>query len=301
MVKPWMAVIFTTASLVVSTGAEADKTFFFKDLIKNKIDNVIVINTHPVDETLVFEDLEYVLEGAGLSLFAGAIEIQGNPVIKAYGYGTHPPADRTVAKRGPNGTNGQGGGRHGGSGKKPGRPGAKGATGATGYHAGRIELRVFEVLGDGVLTIDNNGTIGGIGGKGGPGGRGGKGAGGRDRGGNAVCSNDRTPGNGGAGGAGGDGGKGGTGGAGGNGGTILYGRALDKAIANHKIVLSAAGGPGGPGGAGGARGPGGVGGSGGESSDCGGGGDGGADGPRGNTGPTGDTGLDGQDGAIQPM
>lgn len=277
--------------------ALAQTAVAFADVNRNAIDGTVYISIHPSDEVLVLDGKEYVLNGNGLHLAARRIRLEGHTIIRAFSPSTTPPPSEAIGSKGNVGGTAGGDGQNGGNGLKGGE-GGQGPMGERGKHASRIFLDFSEIEGDGTLTIFNNGMKGGRGGVGGPGGPGGPGGAGRNRGGNAACTNAKSPGNGGAAGEGGNGGVGGIGGPGGNGGTIVYAKALSPFVDAGRVRLVSDGGFGGDGGPGGDPGPPGSPGAGGARSHCGGGGDTGSGNKSGDRGKEGSEGGKGTNGTI---
>jgi hypothetical protein len=270
----------------------------FGEILQQATSNDVLVSAAGVR---ISED-EYFLGGRNLVIRAEVLLVDGQATIRAYG-NDELAAPGKPGDAGLPGRSSKGDGKNGGAGT-PGGVGGTGGPGANGQTAGSVILDVKTVIVQGgPLRILNEGQQGGFGGQGGVGGEGGAGGKGRNRGGNTLCTNDKSPGNGGAGGRGGTGGQGGVGGRGGDGGIIQYAAAVEPEIASGNIVLSVGGGLGGQGGAGGASGPGGPGGAAGDSSHCGGGGDRGPSGPTGAggvSGPVGDGGSTGSVRLLQP-
>jgi len=252
------------------------------------------------DDTIVFNAKNnYYTNGREVAIVASKIKLIGDVKINSFQPNDIPAPIEGVAQSG--GTGGVGG-----TGKK----------GTDGKNAQTFRLMVGELIGNGTLTINNSGQIGGKGQNGGVGGQGARGSNGR----NAECKgttsfpyvgcrgSNHGASRGGNGGRGGDGGKGGNGGNGGNGGDIKYKNNLEKYIDSKKLNLISFGGLGVIGGNGGQAGTGGSGGSGGHGDKssrgcvCGyGGKPSGSTGARGNNGAIGSKGKRGNDGKINSV
>jgi hypothetical protein len=226
------------AGLCAAGGAQAQEVLrevYFHDLIQTRVGNMVIVQSNPETEVLVFSGGELVLEGGNLIVVARHARIDGDTMIRAF---THTvrlpkPGRPNQAARGADGMKD---GDKGGNGA----PGGSGITGDEGAAAGKVVLRIGEISGNGRLIVDMAGQGGGKGQDGGQGGDGGNGRNGRAR----VCGGDE-PQDGGDGGWGGIGGQGGQGGRGGNGGIVVYSAALKPLIASkHFIVKTTAGTPG---------------------------------------------------------
>jgi hypothetical protein len=244
---------------------------YFHDLAKSRVGNMIIVQSNPETEVLVFSGGELVLEGASLIVVARHARIDGETMIRAFTQTVQlpKPGHPDQAARG---VDGMKEGDNGGNGA----PGGSGVSGDEGVSAGKVVLRIGEISGNGRLIVDMSGQGGGKGQDGGQGGDGGNGRNGRPR----VCGGDE-PQDGGNGGWGGIGGQGGQGGRGGNGGIVVYSAALKPLIASkHFVVKTAPGMPGAGGNPGqpGNPGAGGLGGAG--AIGCGAGGSDGAQGGR---------------------
>jgi hypothetical protein len=244
---------------------------YFHDLAQNRVGNMIIVQTNPETEILVFNGGELALEGRNLIVVARHARIDGNTVIRSFTQAAKfpKPGEPNQAARGVDGMNE---GDNGGNGA----PGGSGIAGDDGAAAGKVVLRIGAVSGKGRLIVDLSGQGGGKGQNGGQGGDGGNGRNGRPR----VCGGDEAQ-DGGDGGSGGIGGQGGQGGRGGNGGIVVYSEAMAALIASkHVVIETAAGNPGAGGdpGEAGNPGSGGIGGAG--TVGCGGGGIDGASGGR---------------------
>ncbi|MDJ0789483.1 MAG: hypothetical protein QNK05_21980 [Myxococcota bacterium] len=274
------------------------------------IDGVYLIHADPATQVLVFPGGEFVLDGAGLDLFAGTIRLEGHTVIRSHAPGAQPEPVTGAGRPGRTGRSGKGYApvpvgalsavwkdKHGARGR-PGENGGKGLSGQDGLSGSRVTLRIEKIVGDGKLTVLNGGTRGGSGQQGGPGGHGGDGARGRDAGRSAACKSAASSGDGGKGGRGGSGGDGGDGGRGGNGGPVVYTANLAPYLQSGQVTLRSPGGRAGKGGIGGLPGAGGTGGQGGKQSKCGPGGDVGEAGPDGLPGVDGANGVEGKPGGI---
>jgi len=208
---------------------------YFHDLARTRVGNMIIVQSNPETEVLVFSGGELALEGDNLIVVARHARLDGDTVIRAFTLGARPPmpGQPDQAARGADGM------KEGDKGSN-GAPGGAGAAGEEGAAAGKAVLRIGEISGNGRLIVDMSGQGGGKGQNGGPGGDGGNGRKGRAR----VCGGDE-PQDGGDGGWGGIGGQGGQGGRGGNGGIVVYSAAMTPLIkSRHFIVKTAAGAPG---------------------------------------------------------
>lgn len=257
-----------SGSAALAGSAAADDVLhevYFHDLAKNRVGNMIVAQTNPETEILVFNGGELALQGDHLVIIARHARIDADTVIRSFTQTARMarPGEPTQAARGADGA-------------KEGDPGGTGAAGESGIagengaSAGKVVLRIGEITGNGRLIVDLYGQAGGKGQRGGQGGDGGNGRNGRAR----ACGGE-GPQDGGDGGWGGIGGQGGPGGRGGNGGIVIYSKALAALIASKRFrVETAAGEPGAGGdpGEAGNPGSGGIGGAG--VLGCGGGGDG---------------------------
>jgi len=281
--------IATAAGLLLAGAAAAQdplREVYFHDLARNKVGNVIVVQTNPETEVLVFNGGELSLEGGNLIIVARHARVDADTVIRSF------RRTAAIAKQGspdqaPRGDNGAKPGEPGGDGL----PGLSGVPGDNGDGAGKVVLRIGEISGKGRLIVDMAGQAGGKGQRGGQGGDGGNG-----RDGNARVCGGVDPQDGGNGGWGGIGGQGGEGGRGGNGGIVVYSKALTPLIkSKHFVIDTAAGAPGvgGDPGDAGDPGSGGVGGAG--ALGC---GDGGADGAAGGHRSGAQPGLSGPPGAA---
>jgi hypothetical protein len=219
----------------IASAEEVLSEVYFHDLAQTRIGNMIIVQTNPETEILVFNGGELALEDGNLIVVARHARIDGNTIIRSF---TLPakfpkPGEPNQAARGVDGMNE---GDNGGNGA----PGGSGIVGDDGDAAGKVVLRIGEVSGNGRLIVDLSGQGGGKGQNGGQGGDGGNGRNGRPR----VCGGD-DPQDGGDGGSGGIGGQGGQGGRGGNGGIVVYSEAMAALIATrHFVVKTAAGNPG---------------------------------------------------------
>jgi hypothetical protein len=219
-----VVIMYYTAAAVAEEHAVKAKDFFEKGA------GPITIK---VGRTLIFDsaDGEYVLNGRDLYVESDRVEIIGNVVIHGF------PTDEEEAALGSRARDGAPG-RSGGFGEagQQGEQGHNGNDGPAGRDGPRIELRIGRVLGNGQLTIINNGAPGGPGQDGGNGGNGGEGGPGNHK--NCPFGFGvywRTEG--GRGGDGAVGGDGGFGGAGGNGGVILYSKALRDLVRTGRVKL----------------------------------------------------------------
>lgn len=260
-------------ALFASTAAAQDPLHevFFHDLARNRVGNVIVVQTNPETEVLVFNGGELALEGGNLIVIARHARIDADTVIRSFTIAA-PAAKPGMPNQAARGADGMGEGEPGGKGA----PGGSGVPGENGAAAGKLVLRIGEVAGNGRLIVELAGQAGGKGQRGGQGGDGGNGRNGRAR----VCGA-AEPHNGGDGGWGGIGGQGGQGGRGGNGGIVIYSKALTPLIkSKHFVIDTAAGMPGSGGDPGEAGNPGSGGAGGAGVLGCGGGGADGAPGGR---------------------
>jgi hypothetical protein len=249
------AILAGVASGGFAWAEDALREVYFHDLVKNRVGDMIIAQSSPESEILVFSGGELALEGGNLIVVAARARIDGDTVIRAFTQSAKfpMPGEPVQAARGADGKNE---GDNGGNGA----PGGSGVAGEDGVAAGKVVLRIGEVSGRGRLIVDMAGQGGGKGQDGGQGGSGGNGRNGRAR----VCGGD-APQDGGRGGNGGIGGQGGQGGRGGNGGIVVYSEALGPLImSRHFVVRTAAGAPGAGGNPGeaGAPGKGGLGGAG---------------------------------------
>jgi hypothetical protein len=225
----------SVGSAGMASAEELLREVYFHDLAKTRVGNMVIVQSNPETEILVFSGGELVLEGANLVVVARHARIDGDTVIRAFSQAARlpKPGYPNQAARGADGM------KEGDSGGN-GAPGGAGVTGDEGAAAGKVVLRIGEVSGKGRLIVDMSGQGGGKGQNGGQGGDGGNGRNGRAR----VCGGDE-PQNGGDGGWGGIGGQGGQGGRGGNGGIVDYSAALVPLImSKHFVVTTDAGAPG---------------------------------------------------------
>ncbi|MGH6894253.1 MAG: hypothetical protein ACREEP_18560 [Dongiaceae bacterium] len=272
-----------------AAAEDALREVYFHDLAKNRIGNVIIAQTNPETEILVFSGGELALEGDNLVIIARHARIDGDTIIRSFRQPARAalPGEPHQAAGGANGANkGDPGGN--------GAAGASGIAGNNGASAGKVVLRIGEVTGRGRLIVDLYGQGGGKGQNGGQGGDGGKGRDGKAR----VCGG-ADPQDGGDGGWGGIGGQGGAGGRGGNGGIVVYSKALAALIASGRFQAEATTGKAGVGGdpgEAGNPGSGGVGGAG--VLGCGAGGNDGAPGGRTSGAQPGPAGLPGSAGTA---
>ena len=226
------------AGLGVAGTASAEEVLrevYFHDLAKTHVGNMIIVQSNPETEILVFSGGDLALEGSNLIVVARHARIDGDTVIRAFTQAARlpKPGEPQQAARG---VDGMEEGDNGGNGA----PGGSGGPGDEGSAAGKIVLRIGEVSGNGRLIVDLSGQGGGKGQNGGQGGDGGNGRNGRAR----VCRG-VEPQDGGGGGWGGIGGQGGQGGRGGNGGIVVYSATLTPLIkSKHFVVKTAAGAPG---------------------------------------------------------
>ncbi len=219
----------------MASAEEVLREVYFHDLAQTRVGNMIIVQSNPETEVLVFSGGELALEGDNLVVVARHARIDGDTVIRAHAVDRRMPmpGQPDQAARGADGMKeGDDGGN--------GAPGGAGAAGEEGAAAGKVVLRIGEVSGNGRLIVDMSGQAGGKGQNGGQGGDGGNGRNGRAR----TCGGDE-PQNGGDGGWGGIGGQGGQGGRGGNGGIVVYSAAMAPLIkSKHFILKTAAGAPG---------------------------------------------------------
>jgi hypothetical protein len=229
------AVCMLAGTAGMASAEEVLREVYFHDLARTRVGNMIIVQSNPETEVLVFSGGDLALEGDNLIVVARHARIDGDTVIRAHTVdGRMPmPGQPDQAARGADGMKE---GDNGGNGA----PGGAGAAGEEGAAAGKVVLRIGEVSGNGRLIVDLSGQAGGKGQNGGQGGDGGNGRNGRAR----TCGGDE-PQNGGDGGWGGIGGQGGQGGRGGNGGIVVYSAAMTPLIkSRHFIVETAAGAPG---------------------------------------------------------
>jgi len=317
--------------------ALAQQEVDFAKELGNVADGVIVIETHPTDQVLVFKGGTHYLAGRELVIRAPLIRIDETTTIQSF----DPSSSPNVVGGAPAQAGGGAGGgawgcteseilfpsfngfrkkkirtcnRHG----EIGKTGFQGQKGTDGTPAKPISLVVEKVLGTGKLVLIGNGKRGGEGQKGGTGGTGGRGANGTNRGGDVFCGGSSTPLDGGGGGPGGTGGPGGPGGMGGQGAQISLSANLRQITSLHETIAaswveklkgvaelsdirslaSAEAGSGGKGGAKGDPGPPGGGGDAGKDSHCGGGSKVGAPGSPGQPGQLGADGPTGPKGIV---
>jgi hypothetical protein len=219
----------------MASAEEVLREVYFHDLAKTRVGNMIIVQSNPETEILVFSGGDLALEGGNLIVVARHARFDGDTVIRAFTLETRlpKPGHPNQAARGADGMKE---GDNGGNGA----PGGAGVTGDEGAAAGKVVLRFGDISGTGRLIVDMSGQGGGKGQDGGQGGDGGNGRNGRGR----ACGGDE-PQNGGDGGGGGIGGQGGQGGRGGNGGIVVYSAALAPLIeSKHFVVKTAAGAPG---------------------------------------------------------
>lgn len=219
----------------IASAEEVLREVYFHDLARTRVGNMIIVQSNPETEVLVFSGGELVLEGGNLIVVARHARLDGDTVIRAFTLETRlpKPGEPNQAARGADGM------KEGDNGSN-GAPGGVGVTGDEGAAAGKVVLRIGDVSGNGRLIVDLSGQGGGKGQNGGQGGDGGNGRNGRAR----ICGGD-APQDGGAGGQGGIGGQGGQGGRGGNGGIVVYSAALAPLIkSRHFVVRTDAGAPG---------------------------------------------------------
>ncbi|HKP23767.1 MAG TPA: hypothetical protein VJV39_07870, partial [Dongiaceae bacterium] len=204
----------------MASAEEVLREVYFHDLARTRVGNMIIVQSNPETEVLVFSGGELALEGDNLVVVARHARIDGDTVIRAHILGARVPmpGQPDQAARG---VDGMKEGDNGGNGA----PGGAGAAGEEGAAAGKVVLRIGEVSGNGRLIVDMSGQGGGKGENGGQGGDGGNGRNGRAR----ACGGEQ-PQDGGDGGWGGIGGQGGQGGRGGNGGIVTYSAALAPLI-----------------------------------------------------------------------
>ncbi|WP_162917508.1 hypothetical protein [Dongia deserti] len=237
--------ILTAACILAAAGfgdaaaaEESLREVFFHDLAKVRSGNMIIVQTNPETEILVFNGGELVLEDGNLIVVARHARIDADTTIRSFTLHTKPPkpGEPNQAARGADGMND---GDRGGNGA----PGGSGVVGDDGAAAGKVVLRIGEIAAKGRLIVDVSGQGGGKGQDGGQGGDGGNGRNGRAR----VCGGDE-PQDGGDGGWGGIGGQGGPGGRGGNGGIVVYSEALAPLFMSKHFVVTTTAGAGGAGG-----------------------------------------------------
>jgi hypothetical protein len=211
---------------------------YFHDLAKTRTGNMVIVQTNPETEILVFNGGELALGDGNLIVVARHARIDADTVIKSFTLSARP------AKPGlPNQTaRGADGAKDGADGGK-GLAGESGVSGDDGASAGKVVLRIGEISGDGRLIVNLSGQSGGKGQQGGQGGDGGNGRDGRA----AACGGDAAQ-SGGNAGWGGIGGRGGQGGRGGNGGIVVYSKAMTPLIRSKHFVIATAGGEPGAGG-----------------------------------------------------
>jgi hypothetical protein len=229
------------AGLGIGAGVSAEdalREVYFHDLAKARIGNMIIVQTNPETEILVFNGGELALEDGNLIIIARRARIDADTTIRSFTLRAKlpKPGEPNQAARG---VDGMKEGERGGNGA----PGGSGVAGDDGAAAGKVVLRLGEVAAKGRLIVDVSGQGGGKGQDGGQGGDGGNGRNGRPR----VCGGE-GPQDGGDGGWGGIGGQGGPGGRGGNGGIVVYSEALAPLIASKHVVIKTAAGAGGAGG-----------------------------------------------------
>jgi hypothetical protein len=225
----------SVGSAGMASAEELLREVYFHDLAKTRVGNMVIVQSNPETEILVFSGGELVLEGANLVVVARHARIDGDTVIRAFSQAARLPKPG-YPNQAARGADGMKEGDNGGNGA----PGGAGVTGDEGAAAGKVVLRIGEVSGNGRLIVDMSGQGGGKGQNGGQGGDGGNGRNGRAR----VCGGDE-PQSGGDGGWGGIGGQGGQGGRGGNGGIVDYSAALAPLImSKHFVVTTDAGAPG---------------------------------------------------------
>ena len=219
----------------MASAEEVLREVYFHDLAKTRVGNMIIVQSNPESEILVFSGGDLALEGGNLIVVARRARFDGDTVIRAFTLDTRLPKPG-YPNQAARGVDGMKEGDNGGNGA----PGGAGVTGDEGAAAGKVVLRIGDISGNGRLIVDMSGQGGGKGQNGGQGGDGGNGRNGRAR----VCGGD-APQNGGDGGWGGIGGQGGQGGRGGNGGIVVYSAALTPLIeSKHFVVTAAAGAPG---------------------------------------------------------
>jgi len=251
---------------------------FSKRFVPKAVGDTIVVQTLP-EETLVMSGGPYILQGKGLYIGAGHVEINGRVEIRSFdpkkpadpaeGTGdkgpefTSPPDHLCANNNGCNGSKGHDGGK--GDDKKA----------TAGASARVVTLDLDSLTGGGTLVITADGQQGGQGQKGGKGGTGQQAGRGGDRHcGDLSGAGKDSPGDGAIPGPSGNGGIGGRGGSGGTGGSVLLSRTLQQARAAGRILVSINGGTGGLGGDSGDWGEIGAGNEGGSGATCGGGGTG---------------------------
>ncbi len=247
------------------------------------------IEIPPLKSNLVIDEPRYTIvlpeeiitNGFQLEIKSGGLLAKNSKIVS---FKTEKASNGNTGTSGQDGANGRGGGRHGGNGGHGGN-GRDGGSGTNGKSAGEIIIETGFIAGQ--LTLINIGQGGGDGANGGNGGSGGDGADGRNRGGDTICSNDRSPGNGGNAGRGGNAGQGGNAGSGGSGGNVVIKTEDLDAIITINTSPGKAGSVGNPGSPGSAGNPGGMG----RGSHCGGGGQGGN---SNSAGATSDSGTEGQ-------
>jgi hypothetical protein len=222
----------------MASAEEVLREVYFHDLAKTRVGNMVIVQSNPETEILVFSGGDLTLEGGNLIVVARHARLDGDTVIRAFTLETRlpKPGQPNQAARG---VDGMKEGDNGGNGA----PGGAGVVGDEGAAAGKVVLRIGEIAGNGRLIVDMSGQGGGKGQNGGQGGDGGNGRNGRAR----VCGGDE-PQDGGHGGWGGIGGQGGQGGRGGNGGIVVYSAALKPLIASKHFVVKATAGASGAGG-----------------------------------------------------
>jgi hypothetical protein len=210
---------------------------YFHDLAKAHVGNMIIVQTNPETELLVFNGGELALEGGNLIVVARHARIDADTVIRSF---TVPikPAKPGMPNQAARGADGMKEGADGGKGAS----GASGVSGEDGASAGKVVLRIGEISGDGRLIVELSGQSGGKGQQGGQGGDGGNGSNGPE----GKCGAAAQKG--GDGGWGGIGGQGGQGGRGGNGGIVVYSKAMTPLIRSKHFVIATAGGEPGAGG-----------------------------------------------------
>src|SRR5262245_21086718 len=121
---------------------------YFHDLARNKVGNVIVVQTNPETEVLVFNGGELALDGDNLIIVARHARVDADTVIRSF------RRTAAVAKQGspdqaPRGDDGANPGEPGGDGL----PGLSGVPGDNGDGAGKIVLRIGEISGKGRLIV----------------------------------------------------------------------------------------------------------------------------------------------------
>jgi hypothetical protein len=231
----------SVVTLVLGFGAaDADEPLhevYFHDLAKTRVGNMIIVQTNPETEILVFNGGELALESGNLVVVARHARIDGDTVIKSFTVPIKPakPGMPNQAARGADGA------KEGADGGK-GASGESGISGDDGASAGKVVLRIGAISGDGRLIVDLSGQSGGKGQHGGQGGDGGNGRNGPE----GKCGAAAQKG--GDGGWGGIGGQGGQGGRGGNGGIVVYSKAMTPLIRSKQFVMANRGGEPGAGG-----------------------------------------------------